>query len=104
VTENGLGAFDVLEDGDVVHDDYRIEYLSQHIKQMELAAGDGVDILGYCPWSAIDLISTHQGARKRYGFIYVDRDEFDLKELRRVRKNSFHWYRDVIARNGLSAP
>lgn len=104
VTENGLGAYDTLEEGDAVHDDYRIEYLAEHIRQMQFAAGDGVDILGYCPWSAIDLVSTHQGIAKRYGFIYVDRDEFDLKELRRLRKDSFFWYRDVIARNGVSAP
>uniref|UniRef100_A0AAU2AC50 Glycoside hydrolase family 1 protein n=1 Tax=Streptomyces sp. NBC_00093 TaxID=2975649 RepID=A0AAU2AC50_9ACTN len=104
VTENGLGAFDTLADGDVVHDDYRVEYLAEHIRQMQLAAGDGVDILGYCPWSAIDLVSTHQGAAKRYGFVYVDRDEFDLKELRRVRKDSFFWYREVIARNGVPLP
>lgn len=101
VTENGLGAFDRLTDDDTVHDDYRIEYLRDHIHQMRLAISDGVDVLGYCPWSAIDLISTHQGAAKRYGFIYVDRTEFDLRELRRVRKDSFYWYQRVIAHNGL---
>ncbi|MER5435830.1 glycoside hydrolase family 1 protein [Streptomyces sp. NPDC002588] len=103
ITENGLGAYDTLEDDGTVHDGYRIEYLAEHIRNMQLAAGDGVDIMGYCPWSAIDLVSTHQGVRKRYGFVYVDRDEFDLKELARVRKDSFFWYRDVIARNGVSA-
>ncbi|MGC0372982.1 glycoside hydrolase family 1 protein [Streptomyces sp. SAI-229] len=104
VTENGLGAFDTLEDGDAVHDQYRIEYLSDHIREMQHAAADGVDIIGYCPWSAIDLVSTHQGVSKRYGFVYVDREEFDLRELRRIRKDSFHWYQQVIARNGVLAP
>jgi len=100
VTENGLGAFDKLEEGDVVNDDYRIEYLKKHIKQCQLAITDGVELFGYCPWSAIDLVSTHQGSSKRYGFIYVNREEFDLKDLRRIKKKSFYWYKDVIASNG----
>lgn len=100
ITENGLGAFDKLEEGDVVNDPYRIDYLRQHIEQIQLAITDGVDVFGYCPWSAIDLISTHQGSSKRYGFIFVNRDEFDLKDLRRIRKQSFYWYKDVIATNG----
>ncbi len=99
VTENGLGAFDTLEDGQV-HDGYRIDYLRAHIEQIQLAITDGVEVLGYSPWSAIDLVSTHQGVRKRYGFIYVDRDEFDLRDLARYRKDSFHWYAKVIASNG----
>jgi len=99
VTENGLGAFDKLED-QRVHDPDRIEYLRRHIEQIRLAITDGVDVLGYCPWSAIDLVSTHQGSSKRYGFIYVDRDEFDLRTLDRYPKDSFHWYRKVIASNG----
>ncbi len=101
VTENGLGAFDTLEDDGTVHDPYRIDYLAQHIAQIQHAITDGVEVLGYCPWSAIDLVSTHQGVSKRYGFVYVDRDETDLRTLRRVRKDSFAWYRDVIAANGL---
>jgi 6-phospho-beta-glucosidase len=103
VTENGLGAFDELEDGKV-HDDYRIDYLVRHIEQIQLALTDGVEVMGYCPWSAIDLVSTHQGARKRYGFIYVDRDEFDLRSLDRVRKDSFFWYQRVIRENQLVEP
>lgn len=101
VTENGLGAFDVLEPDGTVHDPYRIAYLADHIEQMQWAVTDGVEVLGYCPWSAIDLVSTHQGVAKRYGFIYVDRDETDLKDLRRVRKDSFGWYHGVILKNGL---
>ena len=100
ITENGCGVEDILEDGDKVHDDYRIDYLRQHIRACQEAITDGVELLGYSPWSAIDLISTHQGCTKRYGFIYVNRDEHDLKDLRRVRKDSFFWYKKVIASNG----
>ncbi|WP_319520532.1 glycoside hydrolase family 1 protein [uncultured Martelella sp.] len=99
ITENGLGAFDEVVDGKI-HDDYRIDYLRRHIEQIQMALGDGVDIFGYCPWSAIDLISTHQGAAKRYGFIYINRDEQDLRDLARIKKDSFHWYHDVIGSNG----
>ncbi|MEU6539009.1 glycoside hydrolase family 1 protein [Streptomyces sp. NPDC047000] len=102
VTENGLGGRDVLEADGAVHDSYRIEYLGEHIAQMREALADGVDVLGYCPWSAIDLVSTHQGVAKRYGFIYVDRGEDDLRTLGRHRKDSFAWYQRVIAANGLS--
>ncbi|NMP09783.1 glycoside hydrolase family 1 protein [Paenibacillus polymyxa] len=100
VTENGLGAFDKLEEGDVVNDPYRIDFFNKHIEQIQLAITDGVDVFGFCPWSAIDLVSTHQGSSKRYGFIYVDREEFDLKDLRRIRKQSFYWYQKLIATNG----
>lgn len=99
VTENGLGAFDKLEDGRV-HDGYRIDYLRDHIEQIQWAISDGVDVLGYSPWSAIDLVSTHQGAAKRYGFVYVNREEFDLLDLARYRKDSFAWYAKVIASQG----
>lgn len=100
VTENGLGAFDQLEENETVHDPYRIEFLDKHITHMQEAISDGVDVIGYCPWAAIDLISTHQGCSKRYGFIYVNRAEFDLKDLRRIRKQSFYWYQQVIRTNG----
>ncbi|MFK4434697.1 glycoside hydrolase family 1 protein [Paenibacillus sp. RC21] len=100
VTENGLGAFDKLEEGDVVNDPYRIDFFKKHIDQIQLAITDGVEVFGFCPWSAIDLVSTHQGSSKRYGFIYVDREEFDLKDLRRIRKQSFYWYQKLIATNG----
>jgi 6-phospho-beta-glucosidase len=100
VTENGLGAYDKLEEDGSIHDPYRIEYLRKHIEQVRLSITDGVEMMGYCPWSAIDLISTHEGIVKRYGFIYVDRDEFDMKTLDRYRKDSFYWYKKVIATNG----
>ena len=100
VTENGLGAYDKLTEDGKVHDSYRIEYLRKHIEQIRLAITDGVEVMGYCPWSAIDLISTHEGMVKRYGFIFVNRDEFDLKDLARYRKDSFYWYQKVIKTNG----
>ncbi|MBR3356463.1 MAG: glycoside hydrolase family 1 protein [Solobacterium sp.] len=100
ITENGLGAYDTLTEDGKVHDPYRIRYYQEHIKQMRLAITDDVEMMGYCPWSAVDLISTHEGMKKRYGFIYVDRDEFDLKTLNRYRKDSFFWYKKVIATNG----
>ena len=83
-----------------MRDDYRIEYLQRHIEQMQLAIDDGVQMMGYCPWSAVDLISTHEGFDKRYGFIYVNRGNFDLKDLRIIPKKSFYWYKKVIASNG----
>lgn len=99
ITENGLGAKDELVDGKI-HDQYRIDYLQRHFHQTQLALTDGVDIIGYCPWSFIDLVSTHQGYGKRYGFVYVDREEDDLKELKRYKKDSFNWYQQVIKNNG----
>lgn len=100
VTENGLGAFDELAAGNKIHDDDRIAYLSDHLAQLRLTIGDGVEMLGYCPWSALDLVSTHQGIGKRYGLIYVNRDEHELKDLARYKKKSFVWYQRVIAGNG----
>lgn len=72
VTENGLGAGDVLTENGKVHDYYRIDYLRQHIEACSQAIGDGVDLFGYSPWSFMDLLSSHQGFRKRYGFVYVN--------------------------------
>lgn len=100
ITENGYGDKDVLEENDVINDDDRIEFIRKHLEQLRLAIADGVEMLGYCPWSAIDVVSTHQGYGKRYGFIYVNRGEFDLKDLRRIKKKSFYWYKDIIESNG----
>lgn len=100
VTENGLGACDKLEENNEIHDDYRIEYLKEHIESMKRAYDSGVEIIGYSPWSAIDLISTHQGFEKRYGFIYVNRNNEDIKDLARYKKDSFYWYKKVIETNG----
>jgi 6-phospho-beta-glucosidase len=102
ITENGLGTGDQLTTDGKVHDDYRIEYLKNHIAACNDAIADGVELFGYSPWTFMDLLSSRQGFMKRYGFIYVDRDDFDLKELRRIRKDSFYWYQNVIKNNGLS--
>ena len=101
ITENGIGAPDTLLPDGSVNDDYRMTFMRQHIEQMQLAINDGVALIGYCPWAAIDVVSTHQGYAKRYGFIYVNRGEKDLMDLRRIRKNSFGWYQRVIASNGV---
>lgn len=100
ITENGLGAYDEMTKDGKVHDRYRIVYLREHILRIEQSISDGVEVLGYNPWSAIDLVSTHEGIRKRYGFIYVDRDEEGNGTYQRVRKDSFFWYRQVIQSNG----
>ncbi|MBD7911240.1 MULTISPECIES: glycoside hydrolase family 1 protein [Clostridium] len=100
ITENGLGEFDKLEENEVVNDDYRIEYLKEHIKVCKEAIADGVNLLGYCTWSFTDLLSWLNGYQKRYGFVYVDRDENDERELKRIKKKSFYWYKDVISTNG----
>lgn len=101
ITENGIGAHDELTEDHQIHDQYRIDYQKQHIQQMELAIQDGVEVIGYCPWSAIDLISTHEGMQKRYGFIYVNRTDDELKDLARYKKDSFNWYQRVIEHNGI---
>jgi 6-phospho-beta-glucosidase len=100
ITENGLGEFDALGSNDTVNDEYRIAYLRSHIEQCRQAISDGVDLLGYCVWSFTDLLSWLNGYQKRYGLVYVNRDETDEKDLRRARKRSFHWYREVIGTNG----
>lgn len=100
VTENGLGAYDKLEADGSVHDPYRIAYLKAHIEQIKLAISEGEEMIGYCPWSAIDLVSTHEGIRKRYGFIYVDTSDEEVGSLKRYKKDSFYWYKKVIASNG----
>lgn len=102
ITENGLGAKDEISTDGKIHDAYRIDYLKRHFHQAQLAICDGVELIGYCPWSFMDLVSTHQGYGKRYGFVYVDRDEDDLRELKRIPKDSYDWYRQVIAENGLT--
>ena len=100
VVENGLGAKDVLEDGKV-HDSYRIDYLRQHITAMKEAVEDGVELLGYTSWGCIDLVSAGTSEMsKRYGYIYVDLDDQGNGTGERIRKDSFYWYKKVIASNG----
>ncbi len=101
VVENGLGAKDVLEDDGTIHDDYRISYLREHITALGQAIDDGVEVWGYTPWSAIDIVSASTGEMaKRYGFIYVDSDDYGNGSFNRYRKDSFYWYKKVIASNG----
>ncbi|MCR4633530.1 MAG: glycoside hydrolase family 1 protein [Erysipelotrichaceae bacterium] len=100
ITENGLGAYDTLTEDGKIHDDYRIDYLKKHIAAMKKAMDYGVEMIAYCPWSSIDLLSTSNGIKKRYGFVYVDRTDDDPKECKRIRKDSFYWYKNVIASNG----
>lgn len=101
IVENGLGAKDTLTEDHSVHDDYRIEYLRNHIKSMKEGVDDGVDLLGYTTWGPIDLVSASTGEMaKRYGFIYVDLDDEGNGTGARYRKDSFYWYKKVIATNG----
>lgn len=100
IVENGFGAYDKLEDGQI-HDSYRIDYLQKHIEQMALAINvDGVDLIGYTPWGIIDLVSFGSGEmEKRYGFIYVDKDNEGKGTLKRLKKDSFAWYQKMIQEN-----
>ena len=101
IVENGLGAHDKVEKDGSIHDTYRIEYLRKHILEIEKAIQDGVDVIGYTPWGCIDLVSAGTGEMsKRYGFIYVDRDDEGNGTLDRSKKDSFYWYKKVIATNG----
>lgn len=102
VVENGLGAEDRVEEDGSIHDTYRIEYLRDHIREMKKAVEiDGVPVMGYTMWGPFDLISASTGEmKKRYGFIYVDLDDEGNGTLRRMRKDSFYWYKKVIASGG----
>lgn len=99
ITENGIGAFDELENG-TVHDNYRIDYIKEHLKAIKNAIDFGVEVISYNPWSFIDVLSTSNGYKKRYGFVYIDRTDQDLKELNRIKKDSYYWYQKVISTNG----
>ena len=102
VVENGLGAVDELNENQTVEDDYRIQYLTDHLIEMQKAiVEDGVECLGYTMWGWIDLVSLSTGEmKKRYGFVYVDMDDKGNGSLKRYKKKSFDWYKDVIATNG----
>ena len=105
IVENGLGAVDQLVDdghgGKTVNDDYRIAYLRDHIREIGEAIEDGVELMGYTTWGCIDLVSASSAElKKRYGFIYVDRNDDGSGTLERYKKKSFYWYKDVISSNG----
>ncbi|WP_117161773.1 glycoside hydrolase family 1 protein [Paraliobacillus sp. X-1268] len=101
IVENGLGAYDKVEEDGSINDDYRIDYLRGHISAMREAIKDGVEVMGYTSWGCIDLVSASSGEMsKRYGFIYVDKHDDGSGSLERSRKKSFFWYQNVIATNG----
>ena len=102
IVENGLGAVDIPDENGEIDDDYRIAYLRAHIQAMkEAVEQDGIELLGYTTWGPIDLVSAGTGEMsKRYGFIYVDRDDQGQGTLKRSKKKSFDWYKKVIASNG----
>lgn len=101
IVENGLGAKDKLDADNSINDDYRIQYLNDHLIQVAEALEDGVEVLGYTSWGPIDLVSASKAElSKRYGFIYVDRDDAGNGTLERRRKKSFHWYAEVIKSRG----
>jgi 6-phospho-beta-glucosidase len=101
VVENGLGAVDQLTSDGKVNDDYRIEYMKKHVEEMSEAIKDGVEIIGYTSWGPIDIVSASSGEmKKRYGYIYVDKDNHGQGTLARSKKKSFDWYKKVIESNG----
>lgn len=100
IAENGFGMYDKLEN-DQVHDDYRIDYVSSHIREIKRAIYDGAEIIGYCAWGPINIVSCSSGQRtKRYGFVYVDLDDEGNGTGKRIKKDSFYWYKNVIESNG----
>ncbi|MFB7139046.1 glycoside hydrolase family 1 protein [Gottfriedia sp. NPDC056225] len=101
IVENGLGAYDQIEEDGSINDDYRIDYLRSHIEAIGEAIEDGVELMGYTPWGCIDLVSASTGEMsKRYGFIYVDKHDDGSGSLERKKKKSFSWYQNVIQTNG----
>ena len=103
VVENGLGAYDNLDEDNYVNDTYRIDYLRKHIEAIQGALNDGVDVMGYTPWGCIDCVSASTGQMsKRYGFIYVDKNDDGSGSYARYKKASFLWYQKVIATNGVN--
>ena len=102
IVENGLGANDVVEEDGSIHDDYRIDYMREHIKAMLDAVNkDGIPVMGYTSWGCIDLVSASTGEmKKRYGMIYVNKQNDGSGDLKRIKKDSFYWYKKVIETNG----
>ncbi len=102
IVENGIGAYDTIEADGTIHDPYRVDYLREHIREMEKAVVlDGVDVIGFLSWGPIDIVSAGTGEmKKRYGYIYVDLDDMGEGSGQRLKKDSFYWYREVIASGG----
>ncbi|BBF44818.1 6-phospho-beta-glucosidase [Lachnospiraceae bacterium KM106-2] len=102
IVENGLGAVDTLEENMEIHDPYRIDYLSSHIKEMQKAIEEGVELIGYTMWSPIDIVSSSTGEmKKRYGLIYIDKNDDGTGTRNRYKKDSFYWYQNLIKNNGV---
>ena len=100
ITENGYGAHEDLDENGQVNDIERINFLRDQIYQVGLAIQDGVEVLGYNPWSFTDLLSTGNGMAKRYGLVFINRTDDDLRDLARTKKASFYWYSKLIKSNG----
>lgn len=101
ILENSSGFFDKLTEDNKVHDPYRVDFLRKHIEQLKLAIEDGVEVIGYTMWGPIDMISSGTSEMsKRYGFIYVDQDDYGNGTMKRYKKDSFYWYKNVIDTNG----
>ena len=101
ISENGLGTYDTLTTDKKVHDDYRIKYLKEHIHQMKICIDEGVKVIGYTSWGCIDIVSAGTSERsKRYGYIYVDSDDYGKGTMKRYKKDSFYWYQKVISSHG----
>lgn len=101
ISENGLGAIDTVEEGNVINDDYRIDYMRKHVQAMQRAIEKGVDLFGYTMWGPIDIVSNGTGQMsKRYGIIYVDLDDEGNGTGNRYLKKSYNWYKTVIGTNG----
>ena len=101
IVENGLGYNDQVNPDGTIDDDYRIEYFQSHFEQIAEAIADGVEVMGYTSWACIDLVSASTSQMsKRYGFIYVDLDDYNQGSGARRKKKSFDWYKQVIATNG----
>lgn len=101
IAENGMALSEEPDESGAIHDEQRIAYLSAHIAQVGELIEQGYPIFGYCPWSFVDVVSSHQGFAKRYGLVFVDRTDDDIKTCGRIRKDSFYWYQKVIAGNQL---
>ncbi|CCF16481.1 6-phospho-beta-glucosidase [Brevibacillus laterosporus GI-9] len=98
ITENGIGAYDKVDENGEIHDPYRIEFLKRHIEQIKEAIKDGVEVIGYYPWGPIDIVSC--SSSEIYGFIYVEKDDYGNGTIERKKKESFYWYQRVVQSNG----
>lgn len=101
ITENGRGFYEELNENDYIQDDYSINFFKNHITEMKEAIQDGVEVIGFYPWGPIDLVSCSSSEMsKRYGFIYVDLDDYGQGSGKRFKKASFDWYKNVVLSNG----